>query len=996
MSSVSVSSRRGGGVAKWWRWSVGAGVSLVVLLAIVGPVLAPYPAERAVGMPFAGPGGGAVLGTDRLGRDVLSHLLTGGFELLVVSAVIAVVVTVLSALLGAVAAVRPRAATVIALGGDLLILLPAVLGILLVLTAWPQGGVFALIAVSLLFGVPYCARIFASAAAGIAATGYVEAAIASGESLTHLVFREILPNLRSVFTTQLGLRFVVAVYLVSTVAFLGVSALDDDNWANMVRDNASGLLLNPWATLAPSAAIAIVAVGINLVVTAGPTRMSPGSATIPGSTGDTASGREAASSTVDAVASREAGASVSDLPVTGGRAGTLPDGASVPVSSGDAVSGREAEPSSGDAVSGRGTELSAGDAVSGRETRASAADLLATGDSARTSPGSAGIPGSAGDATSGREAASSGGDTVSGRVAELSAADLLVTGDPVRASAGGASTPGSAGDAVPSREAEPSVPVMAAESPVGGSVADGGDHGSRGGAGSAAGPKQSGGAPSLDDGAAVVVEDLTVVAHSGAVLLAPLSFRLKPGTVTALTGASGAGKSTAMRALLGHVPPGVTRTGAVRVAGQDVFALDSVALRTFRRTRIAYVGQDPGSELNPLLRVRTLLAEAAPTASDADRLAALETVGLDATHLRRRCGRLSGGQQRRVALARALLRRPDVVVLDEPLAGLHGALRTEIAHLIAGLATDGSTAVLLSGHDTKTIHAIADTVLEVHPPGGSTTVDSGPTAPHRTDLPEHDAGSAELDREGLADRPTALRAKTIRASANGEDLLHDIAFAVGAGEALAVVGPSGAGKTTLARVIAGLHRTATGTLEVRGTAIRVGRRRRIRAGANGIQLVTQNPLGALNPRRTVEQTLARPLRRIAGVPKAELGARIQSLLTAVELPADIATRHPAELSGGQRQRVALARALAADPAVLICDEITTALDPATAAAIMTLLDDLRATRATAVVLISHDMALVTAHCTELLVLDHGRVVESGATATVLAAPTHQATAALLG
>ncbi|WP_244198420.1 ATP-binding cassette domain-containing protein [Nocardia neocaledoniensis] len=975
----------------WWRWSVGAGVALVILLAVVGPLLAPYSAERAVGMPFAGPGGGAVLGTDRLGRDVLSHLLTGGFQLLVVSAVIAVAVTVLSALLGAVAAVRPRAATVIALGGDLLILLPAVLGILLVLTAWPQGGVFALIAVSLLFGVPYCARIFASAAAGIAATGYVEAAIASGESLTHLVFREILPNLRSIFTTQLGLRFVVAVYLVSTVAFLGVSALDDDNWANMVRDNASGLLLNPWATLAPSAAIAVVAVGVNLVVTGGPARTSPGRANLP-------------------------------------------------APSDDAVSGPDAKSSAVGAGHDRGAESPAVEAVPGRDETPSA---VAAGSVVAAKPPADGAVAE----KTGRRAGTDGLDS-----AENVAPSAL--------------------------------------------------------------SKRPGGDPRPDDGAAVVVEDLTVVAHSGAVLLAPLSFRLKPGTVTALTGASGAGKSTAMRALLGHVPPGVTRTGTVRVAGHDVFALDPVALRTFRRTTIAYVGQDPGSELNPLLRVRTLLAEAAPTASDADRLAALETVGLDATHLRRRCGRLSGGQQRRVALARALLRRPDVVVLDEPLAGLHGALRTEIAHLIAGLATDGSTAVLLSGHDTKTIHAIADTVLEVHPPGGlpdraerlatdgrrSTPAQNAAESPRRAtdpidsprpdgsdvdtecgaaaevgapesawdattpavraerasagssradagssaepvpgkspsvastqaatsyDIAKHDAtghgvGGVHTNGEapgpssaavlpdvegetpgssGTADPPErsiALRAKAIRASANGEDLLHDIGFTVRTGEALAVVGPSGAGKTTLARVLAGLHRTATGTLELRGTPIRVGRRRRIRAGANGIQLVTQNPLGALNPRRTVEQTLARPLRRIAGVPKAELGARVESLLTAVDLPADLASRHPAELSGGQRQRVALARALAADPAVLICDEITTALDTATAAAIMALLDDLRATRGTAVVLISHDMALVTTHCTGLLVLDHGRIVESGAPTTVLATPSHQATADLLG
>ncbi|MFC4125702.1 ATP-binding cassette domain-containing protein [Nocardia rhizosphaerae] len=852
--------RRGVRVAGWWRWSVGAAVALVLLLAVAGPLLAPYPAERAVGMPFAEPGGAALLGTDRLGRDVLSHLLTGGFELLMVSAVIAATVTVLSAVLGAVAAVRPRAAAVIALGGDLLILLPAVLGILLVLTAWPQGGVGALIVVSLLFGVPYCARIFAAAAAGIAANGYVEAAIASGESLPHLVFREILPNLRAVFTTQLGLRFVVAVYLVSTVAFLGVPALDDDNWANMVRDNASGLLLNPVAVLAPSAAIAVVAVGVNLVVTGG--------------------------------------------------------------------------------IARNPTVIAAGQRACADDARATAAD-----------------------------------------------ADQLEA------------------DGRPESGAD-----------------------------------------------VVVVEGLSVVAETGAVLLAPLSFRLRPGTVTALTGASGAGKSTAMRALLGHIPAGARRAGSVRVAGHEVFALDPGALRMFRRTRIAYVGQDPGSELNPLLRVRTVLAEAAPTASDADRRAAVERVGLDLTHLRRRCGRLSGGQQRRVALARAFLRHPEVVVLDEPLAGLHGALRTEIARLISDLATDSSTAVLLSGHDTTTIHAIADTVIEVRPPGGwadgpgsgvgrmSTGSDrpgsgvgqtstgsavgpgadtggpagnsadqADPTMPNGRPDPsgavgQHGGpvdvavslGSDAGQRRGRDGDATALRADGISATVDGHPILTGIHFTVRPGAALAVVGPSGAGKTTLARVIAGLHRSASGTIEVRGTRIPIGRKRRITAGANGIALVTQNPLAALNPQRTVGQTLARPLRRIARVPDQDIPARVESLLHAVELPADFATRRPGELSGGQRQRVALARALAADPAVLICDEITTALDSATATAIMTLLDHLRATRDTAVVLISHDMALVTRHCTVLVVLDQGRIVESGTTATVLSAPSHRATADLLG
>ncbi|MFE3322662.1 ATP-binding cassette domain-containing protein [Nocardia sp. NPDC059195] len=880
--------RTSSGGAVWWRYSVAGGVGLVVLLAVAGPLFAPYPGEKAVGMPFAQPGGGALLGTDRLGRDVLSHLLTGGTHLLAVSAVIAVAVTVLSAVLGAVAAVRPRAGKVIELCGDLVILLPAVLGILLVLTAWPQGGVTALIAVSLLFGVPYCARIFAASAASIAASGYVEAAVASGESVSHLVFREILPNLRAVFTTQLGLRFVVAIYLVSTIAFLGVPALGPDNWAIMVRDNASGLLLNPWAVLAPSAAIAIVAVGVNLVVTSGPRN-------------------------------RQAPKTPSDVSAVG--------------------------------VAKAGVELGSGRAL-GAE--------------------SAGVA------------------------------------RPV-----GAGSDGNAGVARVPR-----------------------------GAGSAGGSGRSGGCgiSVVDSGDAAVVEGLSVVADSGAVLVAPLSFRLKAGTVTALTGASGAGKSTAMRALLGHLPAGARGEGAVLVAGYDVFALDAGALRKFRREHIAYVGQDPGSELNPLLRVRAVLADAAPGRSDADHLAVLERVGLDPTHLRRRCARLSGGQQRRVALARAILRRPRILVLDEPLAGLHGTLRTEIAQLISALATENSTTVLLSGHDTEAINAIADTLIELHPPGaqlvngtagvaesgadphppvniGAGVADSagdpGPSAETPADRNGHrllnpdsaDTASPNPDSAGSASPasdPTgggeviAVHAKGINADAGGHPVLENIGFSLSAGAALAVVGPSGAGKTTLARVIAGLHTGAVGSLEVLGRPVPLGRRPRIKPDPKGIQLVTQNPRAALNPRRTVEQALARPLRRIARVPTREIPTRITALLAAVDLPADLAARRPHQLSGGQRQRVALARALAADPAVLICDEITTALDTTTAAAIMSLLDRVRADRGTAVVLISHDMTLVRGHCTDLLVLDQGRVVETGTPATVLTTPTHRATAALLG
>ncbi|MFE3054377.1 ABC transporter ATP-binding protein [Nocardia sp. NPDC059239] len=462
----------------------------------------------------------------------------------------------------------------------------------------------------------------------------------------------------------------------------------------------------------------------------------------------------------------------------------------------------------------------------------------------------------------------------------------------------------------------------------------------------------------------VNVEELTLLDRRNRLpILHAVSMTLHAGTVTGLTGGSGSGKTTLMRALLGALPATTCHTaGSIHVAGHEVLRLDPGSLRRFRRAEVSFVGQDPGSALNPAMQVQTILTEAT---ADSDSIQqALSQVGLPKALLLRRRDELSGGQQRRVALARALLRRTPILIVDEPFAGLDVHARRIVADLLRELARDDGRTVLVSGHDHATLDALADQRIHLGTHQGAVSKAIGTTR-------GTDVGRSRFTATGIGLRRA------------GRTVLKDVAIDAPFGSVTAIFGESGAGKTTLARILTGLEPAATGQLLLRDHEIPVAGHRRDKRTRARIQLVPQNPLSALNPQRTVGQILDRPLVR-RGI--QDRAAAIRTALEAVELRPEFADRRPHELSGGQRQRVSIARALAFDPDVLICDEATSALDPATAESIMTLLDQAAVRDDIAVIVIGHDLDLLTRHCTAGIVIHEGALLTAGPVPEELAYP----------
>lgn len=487
----------------------------------------------------------------------------------------------------------------------------------------------------------------------------------------------------------------------------------------------------------------------------------------------------------------------------------------------------------------------------------------------------------------------------------------------------------------------------------------------------------------------------------GRALVDGVHLRVRPGTVTALVGASGSGKTTTGLALLGEYPAGSRVTGAVR-------APDGL---------VGYVPQHPAAALNPARRVGALLGDIARTQvrhlprRDRRRAAherilhamALAQLADGAVMLGRYPHQLSGGQQQRVVLAQALLLGARVIVADEPTTGQDAVTKRHIVERFAAVTREGIALVLLS-HDLDVVRALAD---EVHVMRAGRVVESGP-AERVWSAPTHPWTKELLAAEGPNDLAEAratepdAEARPVLATApftahhGRTTVLRVPALTLRAGESLAVVGRSGSGKTTLARCLAGLHRHHDGRFLLDGTPLPPGLRARERGQLGAVQYVFQDARAAFDGYRPVLDQVARTAVRLRGLPAAEATAEALGTLAGLGLAEDLVRRRPGSLSGGELQRAALARALLARPRVLICDEITSGLDTVTRRGILDRLAAVqRDRRDLSLVLITHDPD-IAASATRIAVLDGGELVEQGPSRTLLDTPRHAFTAALLG
>ncbi len=505
---------------------------------------------------------------------------------------------------------------------------------------------------------------------------------------------------------------------------------------------------------------------------------------------------------------------------------------------------------------------------------------------------------------------------------------------------------------------------------------------------------------------------LDYLSHRTAIrVLDDVSLTIEAGEVLGLVGESGSGKSSLAAAIMRLLPTNARESGgAIRLRGDDLRAMGPRQLRSVRGQRIAMVFQDPSSALNPNLTLGRQITEVleahrslapAPAREEAISLLRLVEINDPEALFKRYPHEASGGEKQRVVIASAFACHPDLILLDEPTTALDVLTGARILELFRRLRTEIGMAALYISHDLALVSRVADRIAVIR---AGQIVEEQPAATIFR-APRHDytrllaEAAPRPDRRLISDQPGTeplLNLHSLgvhyrrpgffrRHAAMGAD---DVSFTIHSREILGVIGESGSGKSSLARALAGLVQF-DGTIRFTGRPI-VAPSAMDRAYRRGVQIVFQNPDSSLNPRQHVRDILARPLRKFGGSV-----ADIPRLLEEVRLPPGHAARYPHELSGGEKQRVAIARAFAARPRLVICDEITAALDVSVQASVIELLLALRAAHDTAYLFITHDLNLIAEIAHRVAVMYRGRLVDLLPVARLHDGDVHPYTSALL-
>jgi peptide/nickel transport system ATP-binding protein len=509
------------------------------------------------------------------------------------------------------------------------------------------------------------------------------------------------------------------------------------------------------------------------------------------------------------------------------------------------------------------------------------------------------------------------------------------------------------------------------------------------------------------------IQDLLIEAEIEGVwkpIVNSLSLNLKKGEIVGLIGESGAGKSTLGLAALGYTKPGCRIvSGSIRFDGRELTTLSEPELRKLRGVRVSYVAQSAAAAFNPAHRLidqfsETSIQHGRMNASDADQrgrelFRQLELP--DPDHFGERYPhQVSGGQLQRAMTAMAMGCQPEIVVFDEPTTALDVTTQIEVlAAIKEAVHARGSAAIYIT-HDLAVVAQVADRIMvlrygDLVEEGETRDLLSNPTEGYTKRLLA--VRSLREDRSEQASDAVVLKVDgvTARYPNADQDVLENVSVEVERGKTVALVGESGSGKSTLARVITGLLPPEQGQVFYKGETLSADLRDRGKEDLRRIQMIYQMPDVALNPRQRVRDVIGRPLEFYLSMKGKEKAARVAELLEQIELPVDFEGRYPAQLSGGEKQRVCIARALAAEPDLIICDEVTSALDQLVAEGILELLQRLQNELGVSYLFITHDLATVKAIADDIVVMYQGRIVEQGPKQEILTPPHEDYTALLL-